>query len=360
MKARRLLCILILTFTVLNMVKAEYQITGMVHLSPDWQRQIFLSTINKIDDYYKADPSDIIQVGSINEDGSFVLRGDNLPPDPRFYRLYLIKEENTEFDACMYIGGDDHNFIHIILDNNTRLDVQSDQKSYSPFADYTVSGSQPNRLLSSLSELIFPSFYYHKIKFPSELQFTKDKLNRDLFYFADTCQNTLVSLAALINTDMDQYYDTESERYEIFAENLSNELPNHDYTDNFFRKINYHKGSDSTSNSTLPWWAYLIICMLTIALINAWLRIKKLSNRIVSSEKIEQEIIQPKKPILTSQEEKILNFISDGKSNKEIASELFVELSTVKTHINKLYAKLGTKNRNEARQKAKILKNTGV
>ena len=47
--------------------------------------------------------------------------------------------------------------------------------------------------------------------------------------------------------------------------------------------------------------------------------------------------------------------IGDGKSNKEIAIELFIELSTVKTHINKLYTKLKIKNRNEARQKVKTL-----
>jgi len=58
---------------------------------------------------------------------------------------------------------------------------------------------------------------------------------------------------------------------------------------------------------------------------------------------------------LTSQEIKILQFIQQGKSNKEIAAELFIELSTVKSHINKLYSKLKVKNRREAAQMAKSL-----
>ena len=39
---------------------------------------------------------------------------------------------------------------------------------------------------------------------------------------------------------------------------------------------------------------------------------------------------------------------AEGKSNKDIAAENFVELSTVKTHINNIYAKLGVNSRREA------------
>lgn len=51
---------------------------------------------------------------------------------------------------------------------------------------------------------------------------------------------------------------------------------------------------------------------------------------------------------LTVKELAILKMIADGKSNKEIAAANFVELSTVKTHINNIYTKLGVRNRKEA------------
>ena len=51
---------------------------------------------------------------------------------------------------------------------------------------------------------------------------------------------------------------------------------------------------------------------------------------------------------LTQKELSILAQIAAGKSNKEIASENFVELSTVKTHINNIYSKLGVSNRTAA------------
>jgi len=51
---------------------------------------------------------------------------------------------------------------------------------------------------------------------------------------------------------------------------------------------------------------------------------------------------------LTAKELHILQLICEGKTNKEIAAGNFIELSTVKTHINNIYNKLGVKNRKEA------------
>lgn len=61
-----------------------------------------------------------------------------------------------------------------------------------------------------------------------------------------------------------------------------------------------------------------------------------------------------KKPVLVSlsrQERNIQNLIAQGKSNKEIANELFISLSTVKTHITNIYGKLKVSNRQELLRK---------
>ena len=51
---------------------------------------------------------------------------------------------------------------------------------------------------------------------------------------------------------------------------------------------------------------------------------------------------------LTAKELHILELIAGGKSNKEIASANYIEISTVKTHINNLFFKLSVKNRKDA------------
>jgi DNA-binding NarL/FixJ family response regulator len=51
---------------------------------------------------------------------------------------------------------------------------------------------------------------------------------------------------------------------------------------------------------------------------------------------------------LTGREEEVLALIGDGLSNGEIAASLFVGVSTVKTHINAIFAKLGVRDRAQA------------
>jgi DNA-binding NarL/FixJ family response regulator len=62
-------------------------------------------------------------------------------------------------------------------------------------------------------------------------------------------------------------------------------------------------------------------------------------NKLTDSDLLQQ---------LTSKELAILQLIAEGKSNKEIAAENYVEVSTIKTHINNIYTKLGISNRREA------------
>jgi DNA-binding NarL/FixJ family response regulator len=51
---------------------------------------------------------------------------------------------------------------------------------------------------------------------------------------------------------------------------------------------------------------------------------------------------------LTPREAEVLTLIARGKSNTEIAGELFVSAATVKTHINNLFAKIGARDRAQA------------
>jgi DNA-binding CsgD family transcriptional regulator len=51
--------------------------------------------------------------------------------------------------------------------------------------------------------------------------------------------------------------------------------------------------------------------------------------------------------LLSRRETEVLNCLLQNKTNKQIADELCIELSTLKTHINKIYKKLEVKNRRE-------------
>ena len=56
---------------------------------------------------------------------------------------------------------------------------------------------------------------------------------------------------------------------------------------------------------------------------------------------------------LTDRQKEVYNLIILGLSNKEIMSKLFIEQSTLKTHINQIYKKLNIKSRGELKLKSK-------
>jgi LuxR family transcriptional regulator, maltose regulon positive regulatory protein len=60
--------------------------------------------------------------------------------------------------------------------------------------------------------------------------------------------------------------------------------------------------------------------------------------------------------VLSERELEVLQLIAAGKSNRRIASELFVSVGTVKTHVNNLYRKLDAHSRTQAVARARELK----
>jgi DNA-binding NarL/FixJ family response regulator len=51
---------------------------------------------------------------------------------------------------------------------------------------------------------------------------------------------------------------------------------------------------------------------------------------------------------LTPRESEVLRLIAAGRSNREIAKALFVSEATVKTHVNRIFAKTGSRDRSQA------------
>ncbi len=64
-----------------------------------------------------------------------------------------------------------------------------------------------------------------------------------------------------------------------------------------------------------------------------------------------QDLVEP----LSDRELEVLRLIAEGYANQEIADRLVVALSTVKTHINNIYGKLGVQSRTQALARARTL-----
>ena len=85
----------------------------------------------------------------------------------------------------------------------------------------------------------------------------------------------------------------------------------------------------------LGWSQGLNLALFGILLVLGWS-----AHRLIRSRK-------QVRPELSKQEITVRQLILEGKTNKEIANELFISLSTVKSHITNIYAKSKVSNRKE-------------
>ncbi len=72
----------------------------------------------------------------------------------------------------------------------------------------------------------------------------------------------------------------------------------------------------------------------------------RLLDRFAAGADADRPLISPTTP-LTAKEEEVLLAVAKGSTNAEIADQLYVSISTVKSHVNALLTKLGVRNRVE-------------
>lgn len=118
---------------------------------------------------------------------------------------------------------------------------------------------------------------------------------------------------------------------------------------------------------------YIGFIALIFTALGIWLALK-LSRPTIETVVVEKEVyvyrneLQHGQPVpftlntaliaqleLSKRELEILGLLAQGHSNQEIASTLFVSVSTVKTHLQNVFEKLEVKRRTQAAEKAKRL-----
>ena len=153
-------------------------------------------------------------------------------------------------------------------------------------------------------------------------------LKEDIEFLKDDF-NIAPSFYYNLHDELNEYYSGTSyyAQYQDEIFKLSASLVNQRYL--FHKRLNYVLG--------------ILLILLFSILIFLLYKLRKRRKQGVSNEML----------TLTAQEENIVHLICEGMSNKDIASSLFISLSTVKSHIGNIYSKTGIVNRKQLIKKIK-------
>lgn len=313
---------------------------GKIHLSEDWSPMVYLSVINAFDQLNTASYDFLRYQTEIDEEGYFEFIGLELAEDDLIYRLHICKKGDPV--STILIGGQEENFIHFVMNNRSKLSVIPAEDSES-IQHCRVEGHPASKALNQVLDLQKELNAPLAVPSAQNRSFVKNKVLKEWVHLAHTATNAVVRLFAF-HCAQDLYAD---DNQLPLMENLYNDLAlsGHEspYFTAFENQLTYlqfqeNQALDTPKESWLQWLLLgLGVCFLSIFY---WFKLKTSTNKMTKSK---QQNIQA----LSSQEKKVFRLLKEGKSNKEISSELHIEVSTVKSHLNKIYSRLGVKSRKE-------------
>ncbi|MEM9361100.1 MAG: LuxR C-terminal-related transcriptional regulator [Bacteroidota bacterium] len=162
-------------------------------------------------------------------------------------------------------------------------------------------------------------------------------------YARDSLQILGVKLMAIKLLDEKKLLDRDISENKVYYNSLLNELKESEispleylFLEEKMAFINQENLENQLARSQWFNIGLVLLCIVLIASFFWWNSKRKL--------------VEPS--TLSKQEVTVRNLILQGKTNKEIANELFISLSTVKTHITHIYNKLDVSNRQELFQKS--------
>ena len=322
----------------------QYQFSGSVN-EEHIDGTIYLSVVDNYRKISGVFPEQIVDKTKANAEGVFNFTGDLLPDENRIYRIHVDACDEDDLANNHFTGHClNSQEVVFIANNNTTLalpysfenemfcKVVSEDVRASAFLKidsikndmryaFGTYRSEANRKLNSEKWFTILQNYGEQIKEPlAELY--------SYAFFSDRTSN----LYGYYLEDLKK-----SDYYDNLLSRLEEKYPNATYTAQYRTELQADKNIlNPSSGSKIPLWVYLMGAIALLSIIGNFYFYGKVKNGKHISEK---------KQSLSSQEQKVLDLILADKSNKEIAAEIFVSVSTVKTHINNLYKKLGVKNR---------------
>lgn len=341
---------LIVTFVLGFTCNSQYRFEGQLAEAVNGN-YIYLSII---EDYRKLSRpylEQIIKKTAIDSSGYFKFEGDNLTSDNRIYRIHVDQCSQDTFDSSHFLGKCQNTQSILFIANNSDTITFPTSFDNEVLCELTSTNPKSDAFLQIdvLKEEMAFEFY----EFPSEAsrKLNSKKWFKTLQDFGKGLDEPLAELYIFdfLSDKRNETYShylkdlSENDYYSNLGERLEAGYPNANFTQLYRTDISSDRSMASQGSSPNSNWQWILGGLLLLSLVcNAYL----ISRQRYIKKNHRNEALGK----LTAQEQKIANEILKDKTNKEIASDLFVSLSTVKTHINNLYKKLNVSSRDEIKQ----------
>ena len=343
MKIKLVFLLAIITFYA----KAQHSFSGHVDTNK-WHDDVYLSLVEdyrKISGIHSEQIIAKIQADSL---GYFSFKGNQLENSNKIYRIHVDNCANGSQDQNHFDGHceDSEEILFIAKHNDTIVFPFSFDNEM--FCSIESNNSKTDAFIKIDSIKNEMKFAYSEYRSEANRKLNNRKWFKTLQDFGEQLNEPIAELYIYSylsdrGNDLHTYYleDLKSNSYyDDLLIRLTDKYPESSYTKQYRSELNSDKYIIlEEDNSTFDWTNILYIILGLSLLTNLWFLFSRRKQQTKSISKIKEQ--------LTKQEEKILNLLLENKSNKEIAEELFVSVSTVKTHVNNVYKKLNVQSRNE-------------
>lgn len=282
--------------------------------------------------------------------GNFTFAGTNLPSENKMYRIHADTCKDTDQNLSHITGHCKNSEEIVFVANNTTTLALPFSFEQEMFCKVVSNNEKAKTFLKIDSLKNDMRFAFSNYRSEANRKVNTEKWFSILQNYGEQLQEPLAELYIYTflsdrRSILHGYYLADLKQnpyYDNLLQRLQKQYPDSQYAKQYEAELKSDRFliSDNEPKKSLPWWAYLLggICLLSIV-----------GNFYFFRKAKKQKAIAEGKAALTQQETKILELILQKKSNKEIATELFVSVSTVKTHINSIYKKLGVSSRDEVK-----------
>lgn len=341
----RTLLTVLLFFCTLAM-HAQYSFSGQID-KKHWHEDVYLSVIEdyrKISGIYSEQIVSRVKADSL---GFFRFTGNQLENENRIYRIHVDNCFDGEQGQNHFNGHCDDSKTVIFIAKNKDTIVFPFSFDKQMFCDIrsTNEKTQVFVKIDSIKEEMKYAFG----EYPSEAnrRLNSKKWFRTLQEYGQNLNEPIAevyiySFLSDRRNDLHEHYLEDLKNnayYNDLLERLKTHYPNSSYTKQYEEELTSDQYIVSGHKGHFIWFYLLIpVCLISIGL-NFYLA-SKLKNQ-------HSKTLESQKEQLTNQEQKILEMLLENHSNKTIAEQLFVSVSTVKSHVNNIYKKLNVNSRDE-------------